>query len=118
LIIIDAENVFVEGSIEDTWGYRDFVRYDKLYSVNNRFVKNDVVFLCAHVIREDALSKPKIETKTEFHRNLWSSYKKGLTGECTLNVSGKEFKVKITLFRILYFILGFEDAFDGSFEGL
>jgi hypothetical protein len=35
--------------------------------------------------------------KPEVNRNLWNSYKEGLTGECILNVSGEELKVILGL---------------------
>jgi hypothetical protein len=84
--------VFVfEKPDKNGWGYADFVHHDKLYLAINQFIKNDVVFLCARIIREDL--KPQTETK--FYHNFWSSYKEGLTGECVLKVSNEEFKVKL-----------------------
>jgi hypothetical protein len=112
-IIIDDEDVF-KGPNEDNWGYADFVHHDMLYSPNNQFVKNDVIFLCASIIRGDVLPKQL----TKFHRNILSSYKEGLTGECTLVVSGKEFKVKIKLFKVLLVILDFQNSFDSPFQSI
>jgi hypothetical protein len=52
--------------------------------------------LCALIVREDALPKPP----TQFHRNLWNSYKEGFTGECTLKVSGEELKVILNVLNL------------------
>jgi hypothetical protein len=118
LIFIDDEDVFENKPGNKRWGYWNFVRHDKLYSANNQFVKNNVVFLCARIIREDALSKQKPQMDTEFYHNLWSSYNEGLTGECILKVSGEEFKVKLSSFAMLQVILDLQDDFNGSFQGL
>jgi hypothetical protein len=88
LIFIDAESVFEIPNAKN-WGFFEFVHHDKLYSANNKFVKNDVVFLCARIVRKGVLPRPP----SDFCQNLWLSYKNELTGECILKVSGEEFKV-------------------------
>jgi hypothetical protein len=101
-IFVDTEQVFDNKPGKNSWGVPQFVHHDELYSADNQFVKNDVVFLCARIVRGDAL--PKL--KTDFNRNLWSSYNKGLTGECTLLVSGEELKVWFNFIEITYLFLG------------
>lgn len=75
------------------YGYPAFVHHDKLYSPK----KNDVVFLCCRVVRES--SAPIIQS--EFRPKLYESYQLGLVGECTLDVSGKQYKVSPVITKFI-----------------
>jgi hypothetical protein len=89
---IGVEHLF-DKSNSSGWGYSNFVHHDEIYAPKNHFVKNDIVILCCQIVRGNASTK----LITELHRKLWNSYSEGLVGECTLRVSGKEFKVSISI---------------------
>jgi hypothetical protein len=73
----------------NSWGYPRFIHHDRLYSPNNSFVKNDMIFLCVRIVRGDSLPT----FPTEFHRNFFAAYKRDLHGNAILKVADKTFKV-------------------------
>jgi hypothetical protein len=91
------------------YGWPSFVSHEQLYPPS-KFVKNDVIYLCAEISREASQSK----TESDFHQNLSDSYKQGLYESCILNVKGHEFKVEIIYFKQFKYFLGFEDIAFGS----
>jgi hypothetical protein len=89
-LFIKAEHLFKKSSSTGL-SYLKFVHHDKVYPPNNDFVKNDIIIVCCQIVRGSHLL-----LHSNFNLKFWDSYAKGFTGECTLKVSGREFKVRIS----------------------